>query len=210
MSHNSEVSIYLADDHPIVVEGLKEIIHSKANLEVKGIAHDGEELISLLNSQLADVVVLDINMPKMNGIQCTKWIKEHFPTVKVLILTMYPERILGDELLKVGADGCLLKSRGSKDLLDAIDRVCMGKSYFDWISDFKSSHHSQTRVVFKLSDRENEIIRLIVRGKTSREIANILFISEETVKTHRKNIFKKLKIHHVTELMTFAMQQGII
>lgn len=200
------LSLYIADDHPIVVDGLKEILRSKPNLEVRAVAHDGEQLIALIKNQKVDLVILDINMPRMNGIQCARWIKENHPEIKVIILTMYPEKTYIDQLLKAGADGCLLKSRGSSDLLEAIDRVFSGKSYFDWITDFKSYDPTEG----KLSEREIEIIKLVLKGKSSGEIGDELFISEETVKTHRKNIFRKLKIHHVTELMTYAINSGIV
>tara|TARA_R110000850_G_scaffold273961_2_gene410991 strand:+ start:392 stop:751 length:360 start_codon:yes stop_codon:yes gene_type:complete len=118
---NKKINIYIADDHPIVVDGLREILKSNHDLIVKDVAHDGEQLIKLIESSPVDLVILDINMPKMNGIQCTKWIKENNATIKVIILTMYPEKTYIDQLLKAGADGCLLKSRGSSDLLDAID-----------------------------------------------------------------------------------------
>jgi DNA-binding NarL/FixJ family response regulator len=206
-SPEKELSIYIADDHPIVVDGLQEILKSKQHIKVKGVAYDGENLIDLLKKETVDIVILDINMPRLSGIQCAKWIKENLPTVKVLILTMYPERVLADQLLKAGADGCLLKSRGTKDLLDAIERVSSGKSYFDWVSDFKTD--VKVAQNYNLSEREIEIIKQAISGKTSSEIANNLFISEETVKTHRKNIFKKLGIHHVTELVTFAINNGI-
>jgi len=205
-STEKQLSIYIADDHPIVVDGLKEILKSKESIIVKGVAYNGESLIELIKYEKVDVVILDINMPKLNGIQCTRWIKENKPDTKVLILTMYPERVLADQLLKAGADGCLLKSRGTKDLLDAIHRVSSGKSYFDWITDFKADVNPAGN--YRLSERESEIIRQIISGKTNRDIAELLFISEETVKTHRKNIFKKLGIHHVTELVTFAINNG--
>lgn len=200
------LTLYIADDHPIVVEGLIEIVKARPNLAVCGVAHDGQQLVDLIREKPVDLIVLDINMPKMNGIQCTRWIKEHYNAIKVIILTMYPEKTYIDHLLQVGADGCVLKSRGSSDLLEAIDRVTSGKSYFDWIKQFKEEQAPRN---YKLSDREVEIIKLIIGGKSSSEIADILFISNETVKTHRKNIFKKLNIHHVTELMTFAMNNGL-
>ncbi|SFB50556.1 response regulator transcription factor [Algoriphagus aquimarinus] len=204
---NKKISLYIADDHPIVVDGLREILKSNQQLIVKDVAHDGEQLIKLIESAPVDLVILDINMPKMNGIQCTKWIKDNQPDIRVIILTMYPEKTYIDQLLKAGADGCLLKSRGSSDLLEAIDRVMYGKSYFDWITDFKTD---LVKNESKLSEREIEIVKLIVGGKTSSEIANLLFISEATVKTHRKNIFKKLKIHHATELLNFALNNSLL
>jgi DNA-binding NarL/FixJ family response regulator len=205
---DNNLTLYIADDHPIVVDGLQEILKAKRHWTVAGVAHDGDQLLALMRRQAADVVILDINMPGPNGIQCTRWIKEHHPTTKVIVLTMYPEKTYADELLKAGADGCLLKSRGSKDLLEAIDRVTSGKSYYDWITDFKTA--GATGTPYRLSDRELEVIRLIVKGMSSADIGEALFISEETVKTHRKNIFKKLEIHHVTELMTFVMNNNLL
>jgi len=203
----NEITLYIADDHAIVVEGLTEILQSKPNLKILGTAANGEEVIKLMNNRRADVVILDINMPKMNGIQCTEWIKAHYPKTKVIILTMFPERSYVDQLVAAGADGCLLKSRGSKDLLEAIERVTNDRSYFDMIRDFAepSSHP-----VYNLSEREVEIVRLIVNGLTSIEIADKLFISEHTVKTHRKNIFRKTGINSISQLTSFAINNQII
>jgi DNA-binding NarL/FixJ family response regulator len=203
----TELSIYIADDHAIVVDGLKEILRSQPRLRILGTAANGEELVKLMQNRRADVVILDINMPKMNGIQCTEWIKQNFPQTKVIILTMFPEKTYVNQLIKAGADGCLLKSRGSQDLLDAIDRVTSGKSYFDSIRDFIEPDAHR---VFNLSDREIEIIKLIVNGETSNEIAATLFLSEHTVKTHRKNIFRKLGINSITQLATFAINNKLL
>lgn len=203
----NETSIYIADDHAIVVEGLTEILRSQSNLKIIGTASDGEELIKLMLNRKADVVILDINMPKMNGIQCTEWIKTNSPHTKVIILTMFPEKSYIDQLIKVGADGCLLKSRGSKDLIEAIDRVTNSRSYFDTINDFLEPN---AHPAYNLSERELEIIRLIVNGLTSIEIAEKLFISEHTVKTHRKNIWKKMGINSVSQLITYAMNNKLL
>jgi DNA-binding NarL/FixJ family response regulator len=200
------IKIYIADDHPIVVDGLKEILSSNPDFIVEQVCHDGLQLIELVKIAEPDVVILDINMPKMDGIKCSQWIKANHPSVKIIILTMYPEKTYSEQLLKAGVDGCMLKSRGTSDLLAAIDRVVSGKSYYDWITDFKKSPDVNST---RLSDREMEIVHHIIQGKSSNEIGNLLFISEETVKTHRKNIFKKLNIHHVTELTAYAIQNGI-
>jgi len=202
-----ELKIYIADDHPIVVDGLKEVLKLKANWSVIGIAHNGQQLIDLIKKEIPDLAIVDINMPVMNGIQCTEWIKQHYPQIKVIILTMYPEKVFINQLLKAGADGCLLKSRGTIDLINAIDRVSEGKSYFDWISDFKNEPGVKE---YRLSEREIQIIKLIVEGKGNGEIAEAIFVSEETVKTHRKNIFKKLKVHSASQLMAFVMNNGIV
>lgn len=203
----NELSIYIADDHAIVVDGLKEILRSKTDWQVRGTASNGEEMMQLLTQRKADVVILDINMPKMNGIECTAWIKQNHPETKVIILTMFPEKTYIDQLIKAGADGCLLKSRGSKDLIDAIERVTSGKSYFDSIKDFSIS---EVKPIYNLSEREIEIIKWVVNGNTTYEIADQLFISEHTVKTHKKNIFKKVGINSVSQLATFAINNNLI
>lgn len=202
-----KLSIYIADDHAIVVDGLKEILRAQPNWQIIGTAGNGQELVDLISVRRSDVVILDINMPKMNGIQCTEWIKKHFPTIKVIILTMFPEKTYIDQLINAGADGCLLKSRGSQDLIDAIERVTSGKSYFDTIRDFAEKDNHP---VFNLSERELEIISLIVNGNTSADIAASLFLSEHTVKTHRKNIFRKIGINSISQLATFAINKNLL
>jgi DNA-binding NarL/FixJ family response regulator len=207
MKTEREFKIYIADDHPIVVDGLKEILKAKTNWTVKGIAHNGQQLINLIEKEVPDLAIVDISMPILNGVQCTEWIKKKHPTVKVIILTMYPEKTFINQLLKAGADGCLLKSRGTIDLINAIERVSNGKSYFDWISDFKKEQDAKE---YRLSEREIQIIKLIIDGKGNSEIAQTIFVSEDTVKTHRKNIFKKLQVHNASELMTFVLNNGVI
>ncbi|WP_448634629.1 response regulator transcription factor [Pedobacter panaciterrae] len=133
--------------------------------------------------------------------------QKNSPKTKVVILTMFPEKSYIDQLIKVGADGCLLKSRGSKDLLEAIERVIDSKSYFDSITDFINPIE---HLPYHISEREIEIIRLVVNGLTSAEIAGKLFISEHTVKTHRKNIFRKMGINSTGQLATFAINNGLI
>ncbi len=203
----NEITIYIADDHAIVVDGLTEILRSKTNLRILGTAANGEEIMKLMNNRRADVVILDINMPKMNGIQTTEWVKKHHPQTKVIILTMFPEKSYIDQLIGAGADGCLLKSRGSKDLIEAIERVMSSRSYFDTIKDFSEPREER---VFNLSDREIEIIRLIVAGQTSTQIADKLFLSEHTVKTHRKNIFRKTGINSISLLTSFAINNQLV
>jgi DNA-binding NarL/FixJ family response regulator len=126
----TELTIYIADDHAIVVEGLTEILRSQPHLKIIGTASNGEEVVKLMTDRRADVVILDINMPKMNGIQCTEWIKRTYPQTKVIILTMFPEKSYVDQLISVGADGCLLKSRGSKRSFGGDKKGCRQQILF--------------------------------------------------------------------------------
>ncbi|KIA96214.1 hypothetical protein OC25_03805 [Pedobacter kyungheensis] len=203
----NKINLYLADDHAMMVDGLKEILRSQDHITISGTASNGEEVIELMHARPADVVIMDINMPRMNGIQCTEWIKKNFPKTKVIILTMFPEKSYVDQLISAGADGCLLKSRGSTDLIAAINRVSENRSYFDTMRDFAQSDEHP---IYNLSERELEIIRLIVNGQTSAEIAKHLFLSEHTVRTHRKNIFRKTGINSISQLTSFAINNDIV
>ncbi|MDJ1472936.1 response regulator transcription factor [Xanthocytophaga flava] len=207
------MKICLADDHPILIDSLVGLLESTGIHQVVGKAYHGEELLQLLPVVKPDIVIVDINMPGMNGITCSKWIKKNYPSIKIVILTMYNSRSLINQLVEIGIDGCLLKSGNSQELLNAIDRLQINKSYFDTIGDFKAEVRMEAEPdshAFRLSDREIEIVRLIALGSTSSAISEKLFISEHTVKTHRKNIFKKLDISNVSQLTRYAMELGIL
>ncbi|MDH5609098.1 MAG: response regulator transcription factor [Cyclobacteriaceae bacterium] len=204
----SPIRLLLADDHPIVVEGLKQILSHDQDLVVAGTVRNGEEALSFVRSETIDVVVLDINMPVMDGITCAKHLKKDFPEIKIIILTMYPQRTFIDKIVSLGVDGCLLKSNTGQELTDAIRRVAGGKSYFDRIRSFNSD---QEQVVqYKLSPREIEVIKYIAEGLTSFDIADKLIISEHTVRTHRKNILRKLDAKNSSEVIQFAVSQQLI
>lgn len=202
-----KIKIVLADDHQIVIDGLKLVLSSREDFNVIGEAANGLEVLDFLKNNKADVVVLDINMPEMDGIKCAKKIKATYPEVKVIILTMYAQKSFVEEIVKIGIDGCLLKNNTGKELSDAIARVQSGKSYYDQIQNFSKEESKQN---YTLSDREIEIIRKLGDGMTSSQIANELYISEHTVKTHRKNILKKLDLHSSSELIQYALNNGII
>jgi DNA-binding NarL/FixJ family response regulator len=202
---NDKINVLLADDHHIVVEGLKEILKTAGNIAVAGVAYNGAELLKVARQTHAHLVILDINMPEMDGLQCTRHLKREFPDIKVLVLTMYNDRAFINEMINAGADGCMLKTKGAVELREAIVRIMHGKSYFDSLTDFVSDGPAATSTI---SEREVEIIKLIIKGMSSAEIALHLFISEHTVKTHRKNIFKKLGINHISQLTSIAINRG--
>lgn len=166
------------------------------------------QVLEFLENEAVDLVVMDINMPEMDGIQCTKRIKEKYPNTKVIILTMYNRKRFISELISFGADGCVLKNNSGKELINAIQRALDGKTYFDNVNYFID--HSEQKSEYQLSDREIEIIGLISENYTSKQISDQLFISEHTVKTHRKNIFRKAKVSNSDELVQFAMNQKLI
>ncbi|WP_425392794.1 response regulator [Ekhidna sp.] len=204
----STIKILIADDHQIVIDGLKLVLSAREELKVVSEASNGVEVLEYLENHRVDVVVLDINMPEMDGIKCAKKVKTLYPKTKVIILTMYAQKSFVEEIVKIGIDGCLLKNNTGKELCDAIIRVHEGKSYYDQIQNFNKSDADHKE--FSLSEREVEIIRKLGDGMTSAQISDDLFISEHTVKTHRKNILRKLNLHSSSELIQYALNNGII
>jgi len=204
----SRIKILLADDHQIVIDGLKLILESRENFDVVGEVGDGQQVLDFLVQHKVDIVVLDINMPVMDGITCARKIKEHYKKVKVIVLTMYAQKSFVEEIIRIGIDGCLLKTNTGKQLADAIERVHSGSSYYDQIQTFSSEKEEVKQ--HKLSKREIEIIQLLADGLSSGQISERLFISGHTVKTHRKNILKKLDLHNSSELIQYAINNGII
>lgn len=204
----SNIKILLADDHKIVIDGLKLILGANPHFEIVGEVENGQEALDFLEQQKVHIVVLDINMPVMDGITCARKIKKLYKHVKVIILTMYAQKSFIEEIIQIGIDGCLLKNNTGKELADAIDRVYAGRSYYDQIQSFSIDKEEIKK--HKLSERELDIIRNLSDGLSSTQIADKLFISMHTVKTHRKNILKKLDLHSSSELIQYAINNGII
>ncbi len=202
------IRVLLADDHNIILDGLHVVLSNDEEIEVVGTAGDGEEVLDFLKKKETDLVVLDINMPKMDGITCSRELKKQFPWIKILILTMYPQKSFIDEIVKIGIDGCLLKNNTGKELITAIKRVMNGKSYFDHLKSFTSEEEEV--IQFKLTKREIEIIKCLADGLSSLEMAEKLFISEHTVRTHRKNILKKTGLASTSQVVRYATEQQFI
>lgn len=203
-----EIKTLLADDHAIVMEGLKEVLSADMEITVVGQVENGEEVLRFVRQHPVDVVIMDINMPVMDGITCSRQMKKEFPDVKIIILTMYAQKSFIEEIIRLGIDGCLLKNNTGKELIAAILRVMSGKQYYDRIRSFNSENNEITQ--HKLSEREIEVIRLLSEGLTSLEIAEKLYLSEHTVKTHRKNILKKLNFKNSSQVVQFALTNQLI
>ncbi|HBG04169.1 MAG: hypothetical protein A2075_22790 [Geobacteraceae bacterium GWC2_58_44] len=202
----SRYRIVLADDHVLLREGLRRLIEDDAELEVIGEAGDGLELLALLDARVPDLVIMDISMPKLRGIEAARRIKSSYPAVKVLILSMYRE--YQHQAIAAGADGYLLKEDALRELFSAIEGVRQGRS-------FLSTRLSEGGCGMPghgegLSVREKEVLKLIVEGKPNKEIARELFISVRTVESHRASIIGKLKVKSAAELVKCAIQNGYI
>jgi len=208
--------IVLAEDHVLVRQGLKNIIEKKADLEVVGEAGDGQALLQLLKNLETDMVLLDISMPKLRGLEAARQIKEKYPRVSILVLTMHNEREYLYHAFDAGAEGYLLKDDADAELFAAIEQIRQGRHYVSPIlagevtyrmvqanqrGEAGSSKES-------LTEREKQVLTLISEGKSNKEIAAALFLSVRTVEHHRANIMKKLDMKDAANLIKYAIREG--
>lgn len=209
------INLLLADDHDIMLDGYTSILSSETNINIVGRANNGREVITALETDTCDIVMLDINMPKMDGVETARHLKAHRPTIKIIILSMLNDISYIKELVTIGIDGYLLKNCDKRSFVTAINAVARGNTYYDETikkvidSGYKAEFYAKESKVV-LSEREIEIVRLISLGMTSKSIADELFLSPHTVQTHRKNINFKLQISNPVELTIFAKKQGLI
>lgn len=208
------IKIFLVDDHKIVLDGLTQLLNTEPDIEVTGRALNGAILLEALKTQQPDLILLDISMPVIDGMEAAKSIRALYPAIKILVLTTHIEKAKIKKMIKVGIDGYVLKDSGKKKLVDAIKNIINGATYYDEqvvslvMSNYKNA--PSTPQHFSLTKREQEITRLIAQSKTSKDIAEALFISPLTVDTHRRNIFSKLGINKATELTKYAYENGLM
>jgi len=198
------ITIIIAEDHQALIDGIKLSLEYEDDIAVIGEANDGEVLIELVKSKRPQVVITDIRMPKCDGITATRIIKKEFPEIKIIAFSMFDQAEAIEQMKKAGAAGYIMKNSSLKKLIEAIRTVAKNETYFD---DAISTKDNLTKEEIILSSREKEIVRLIGEGKTSQEIADILFIGKSTVDTHRKNIIKKMNIYGKTDLIRFAVER---
>lgn len=211
MKETPPIRVLLADDHAVVRKGIRDFLEEDAQIQVQAEANDGQEAWALLAQQQPDVAVLDIRMPGLSGIELTQRIKERYPKVRVLILTAYDDEPYIFALLRAGADGYVLKTAGSKDLLQAVKNVAAGKSVLDPdIAPKVIASLSGNQAIEPLSDRELEVLRWVSKGQSNREIGKALNISGRTVQGHLANVFGKLHVASRTEAVTVGLQRGLI
>ncbi|MGD0361137.1 MAG: response regulator transcription factor [Bryobacteraceae bacterium] len=212
------VRIVLADDHTIMRNGLRLLLERQPHLQVVGEAADGRQAVALSETSNPDVVIMDIGMPNLNGIEATRQIVNHSPRTAVAILSMHSDESYVIRALKAGARAYLLKDSAEADLLAAVRALTEGKSFFspaiskilveDYMRQLESRGAEDTYEL--LTNREREILQLLAEGRTNKEVANMLNLSLYTVETHRTHILQKLNLHSVPELILYAVRKGII
>lgn len=213
----ANIKILLADDHKIVRDGIKLMLEPQAGIDVVDEAENGKQVLSKIENQVIDLIIMDINMPEMDGIQATKTLKEKYPELKVLALTMSNDDLHIRQMIQAGASGYIMKSAGRNELKEAILAIMDGKHYFSdeatqsiMLDLVKGKGKSSTPDPIHITDRELEILELIVKEFTNQEIAEKLYISSRTVDAHRRNLLQKTGARNTAGLVKYAFQHNII
>ncbi|WP_422090913.1 response regulator [Tenacibaculum ovolyticum] len=208
------ITIAMAEDHQMLIDGVQSFFEYDEDINIIGTVNNGEDLVKLVSLKQPKLVITDIRMPRMDGIQATKLIKTQFPHIKVLALTMFDQPEAIKQMLDAGASGYLLKNSGIKMLSKAIVTIANGNTFFDpnvafnFMNDYINENVTIGRSEkIVLSNREKEILQLIANGSTSKEIAEALFIAKTTVDTHRKNMIRKLSLKGGNELVKYAIDK---
>jgi DNA-binding NarL/FixJ family response regulator len=207
------IRILLADDHGVVRQGFKMILSAQADMEIVGEAANGREAVELAERLKPDIVVMDVAMPELNGIEATRRLAESAPHARVLALSMHKDSVYVRETLRAGARGYLLKDSGANDLVAAVRAVASGEGYLSpavsnaVLDDYR---RHVTNAMDLLTSREREVLQMLAEGKTNKEIAAALNLSVYTVDAHRGHIMEKLNLHSINELVRFAVRNGMV
>jgi two-component system response regulator NreC len=207
------IRILLADDHAVVRQGFRAILAQQPDMQIVGEAGNGRDVMTLAQKTTPDVIVMDVAMPELNGIEATRRLSTSLPNTRVLALSMHKDSVYVREMLKAGARGYLLKDSVEHDLLEAVRILARGGEYISPSvqSALNSPYRSAgTTPLDQLTSREREVLQLIAEGKTNKEVAVALNISVFTVDAHRGRIMEKLNVHNVNELVRFAVRNGLV
>jgi len=207
------IKILLADDHSLVRQGFKMILDAQQDMQIVGEAGNGREAVELAEKLQPDLIVMDVTMPELNGIEATRRLAQVAPRARVLALSMHKDAVYVREILRAGARGYLLKDSVDADLLAAVRSVAKGEGYLSpGVSDAVLTDYRKhvTDPLDLLTSREREVLQMIAEGKTNKEIATLLNLSVYTVEAHRGRIMEKLNLHSTGELVRFALRSGLI
>ena len=210
------VPILVVDDHPFMIDGIKALLAENTKFKIVADTSFPEQVLELLKNQPVEILITDISMPKLTGLELTKMVKAQFPEVKVLALSMLGDRQTISEMLEAGISGYVLKNTGKTELIEALERISAGGMFFSQDVAYELLKPTiqvkplTVEPAIKLTNREVEIVQLIANELSNMKIGEKLFISERTVETHRKNIFHKTKTKSVAGLIRFAIESGIV
>ena len=211
MEHRLTSNLFIVDDHQMVVEGLISLLSNEKKYPIVGFSNQPKNVMEQLEELDVHLLLTDINMPEMSGVELTRCVKKKFPHIKVLALSMFGERQVIKEMIDAGVSGYILKNTGKKELIEALDKLVIGETFFgeevtkELIKSFTNNNEDS-----HLTNREIEIVRLIEKENSNKKIADLLFISERTVETHRKNIFRKTGTQSIVGLLKYAYEHKII
>jgi two-component system, NarL family, response regulator NreC len=211
------IRVVLVDDHALVRQGFRRILEDEADIQVVGEAGDGGEALTVVRTTQPDVVVLDMAMPEMNGLQVTREILKHQPAARILVLSMYSDEQYVRNAIDAGAHGYMLKGAHSGDMVRAVRAVAAGQQYVSpelsgvliraWQA---KSAQTETDPYDRLTQREKQVLQLIAQGKSNKEIAVLLDLSVNTVAVHRANLMNTLQLHKAAELVLYAVKKGLV
>lgn len=219
MAHSSAVTILLADDHTIVRQGLAKLLEGEARFQIVGEAKDGRDAVNKVAELKPDIVIMDIAMPLLNGVEATRQIKKSNPQTRVIILSMHSHERFISELFTLGISGYLIKDSTGMDIVRAIEAAMKGDTYLspsisrqviENLVSLKKNKSPREDLFSNLSNREREVFQMIAEGRSTKEISEILCVSISTVKTHRANIMEKLQMDNLSQLIRFAIDLGLV
>lgn len=213
---SKRIQLLIADDHRVLLDGLVSLLRTEPNFEIAATAENGEQVIDWLNKTEVDVCLIDISMPRPDGMELTRWIQQHKPQIKILILTTHDEEEIIAEMVQAGIAGYLLKSCTRHELVEGINRVMSGQFFFSEavsnriIDSYKEQKKETAEEPVTFTEREKEIVQLLAKEYTNEKIAQTLHISYRTVETHRKNMMLNTKARNLAGLLRFASNHGLI
>jgi len=218
---SEKIKVHIADDHQILIDGVKAVLNIESNIEVIGFSLNGLQVLEWFNENTADVLILDINMPELDGIEVLKKLKQHKNKPEVIVLSSYDDVKLVKEVLQMGAKGFVPKKSAGEHIVNAVNKVSKGDQYFTDDVKEKMMHtllNGQVKnegsqdgvLISSLTKREVQVLKLVAQQYSTREIAEELHISESTVETHRKNLMKKVKVKNSVGLAIFALKNEVI
>ena len=216
-----KITVHIADDHQILIDGVKAVLKIEPNMEVVGYSLNGTEVVSWFKENEADVLILDINMPELDGIEVLKRLKEFKKRPEIIVLSSYDDVKLVKEVLQMGAKGFVPKKSAGEHIVNAVNKVSEGNQYFtDDVKEkmmqtllngqVKNEGSQDGVLISSLTKREVQVLKLVAQQYSTREIGEELHISESTVETHRKNLMKKVKVKNSVELAIFALKNEVI